>query len=332
MPGSAPAPRAGTSQRLPRLLALVPWLRTHPDVALGDAATAFGVSAKQIRSDIQLLFLCGLPGGSPGDLIDIDLEGDRITLRDPQVFDRPLRLTVDEGVALLVAVRALADVPGLTDRDALDRVRGKLELAVGNRQDLADASPAVDVSLEGADSEPMRNVQQGLTKHRRLHLTYLGAARDEVTERDVDPLRLVAKEGRWYLEGWCHLAEAMRLFRADRIHAVTVLDAPADLPPAAVPRDLAEGLFQPSPSQHLVELLLHDGAQWVTDYYPCEFVRQADGRDLLIGLRTPDTDWVRSLVLRLGGRAEVVSPLSLANEVTAQARAALAAYTQDPPR
>lgn len=328
MTGPAQPAGGGTAARLPRLLALVPWLRTHPDVRLSDAAAAFGVTPKQIRSDIQLLFLCGLPGGSPGDLIDIDLDGDRVTLLDAQVFDRPLRLTADEGLALLVAVRALADVPGLTDLDALERVRAKLELAVGGRGELAE--PAVSVSLEGGDTEAMTHVRQALTDGRRLHLTYLGAARDEVTERDVDPIQVVAKEGRWYLEGWCHLAEAMRLFRTDRIQSATVLDVPASPPPAAVPRDLAEGLFQPSPDQQLVELLLHDGAQWVADYYPCEYVRPAEQRDLLIGLRTPDPDWVRSLVLRLGGRAEVVSPASLGEEVVEQARAALAAYEQDP--
>lgn len=318
----------GTGARLPRLLALVPWLRTHPNVSLGDAAAAFGVTSKQIRSDIQLLFLCGLPGGSPGDLIDIDLEGDRITLLDPQVFDRPLRLTADEGLALLVAVRALGDVPGLTDLDALDRVRGKLELAVGGSAELAE--PAVSISLEGADTDAMTNVRRALEQRRRLHLTYLGAARDEVTERDVDPVQLVAKEGRWYLEGWCHRAEAMRLFRADRIQDALILDDPANPPPTAVPRDLEEGLFRPAPDQQLVELRLRDGAHWVADYYPCEYVRPGDGRDLLIGLRTADTDWVVSLVLRLGGRADVVSPAELAGSVARQARAALAAYRQHP--
>lgn len=328
-PKPTPATGTGTADRLPRLLALVPWLRTHPAVAVRDAAEAFAVSESQIRKDIQLLFLCGLPGGSPGDLIDIDLDGDRITLLDPQVFDRPLRLTRDEGLALLVAVRALSDVPGLTDRDALDRVLAKLEIAVGGDGELAEVSSSVAVTLEGAQSEEMTTIRRALVEGRRLHLTHIGGSRDELTERDVDPIRLVAREGRWYLEAWCHLAEAMRLFRVDRIQAVTILDIAASPPPTAIPRDLAEGLFQPSPEQQLVELLLHDGAQWVADYYPCEYVRTAAGRDLRVGLRTPDTGWVCSLVLRLGGRAEVLAPASLAEQVTEQARAALQAYGQD---
>ena len=50
-----------------------------------------------------------------------------------------------------------------------------------------------------------------------------------------------------------------------------------------------------------------------------------DGR-LRIGLRTPDTAWLRRLALRLGEDARVVSPAGLADEVRATAAAALAQY------
>jgi proteasome accessory factor C len=310
------------AQRLPRLLALVPWLRTHPGVLLTEAADAFGVTPRQLRSDLELLFLCGLPGGSPGDLIDIDLDGDTITLIDPQVLDRPLRLTADEGNALLVAVRALEDVPGLADRDVLTRLRVKLEAAIGTSAE----PPAVSVSLESPEGDAMRDMRRGVDERRRLHLSYLGAARDEVTERDVDPMRIVLKDGHWYLEAWCHRAEAVRLFRADRVEHVTVLDEPAAPPPAAVPRDLAEGLYRPAPEHVLADLALAPSAHWVADYYPCEYVeRHADGT-LRVGIRTADPRWIRSLVLRLGGTARVLAPTALADEIRELASRALAAY------
>jgi proteasome accessory factor C len=314
---------AASTERLPRLLSLVPWLRTHPGVTFAEAAEAFGVSERQLRADVSLLFLCGLPGGSPGDLIDIDFEGDHITLLDPQVLDRPLRLTADEGNALLVAVRALSDVPGLTDRDALDRVRGKLETAVGGS---TEEQPAVSVALEAPAPDAMLALRRGVDEQRRLHLRYLGAARDEVTERDVDPLRLVLTDGHWYLEAYCHRAEALRLFRADRIQEANVLDVPAAPPPSAVPRDLADGLFKPTPDQLLVELELEPGAQWVADYYPCEFTRLEPDGTLRVALRTPDPAWIRSLVLRLAGRARVIVPAQLAGEVQQLASAAIAQY------
>lgn len=315
--------------RLPRLLALVPWLRTHPGVLLSEAADAFGVTPKQLRADLELLFLCGLPGGSPGDLIDIDLDGDRITLLDPQVLDRPLRLTVDEGNALLVAVRALEDVPGLSDRDVLRRLRTKLESAVGGRD--LDEPPALSVALDAPEGEAMEAMRRGVDERRRLHLSYLGAGREELTERDVDPMRIVLKDGHWYLEAWCHRAEAVRLFRVSRVHAVAVLDEPATPPPSAVPRDLAEGLFRPAPEHLLVELELEPRSHWVGDYYPCEYVEPGPGEVLRVGLRTADTAWIRSLVLRLGGAAHVTAPVELAREIRQLARLALAAYDDESP-
>lgn len=314
---------SGTAQRLQRLLALVPWLRTHPGATVTDAARTFAITESQLRADIELLFCCGLPGGSPGDLIDIVLEEDRIIVLDPQQLDRPLRLLSEEALALLVAVRALADVPGLIEREALERVQRKLEEAIG--ADPAAPNP-LEVALTPSTGDSLRLLREGVEQRRRVHLRYLGAARDEVTERDVDPMRLLLREGYWYLEGWCHRAEAVRLFRTDRVESVALLDVPAAPPPQAVPRDLADGLFQPSPEHMLIELSLRDSARWVADYYPCEYAHEQPDGTLHIGVRTPGPDWVRALVLRLGAQVTVLAPASFAADVGDWAERALAGY------
>ena len=56
----------GERERLPRLLSLVPYLQAHPGVAIATAAADFGVSEEQLRRDLQLLWMCGLPGHGPG--------------------------------------------------------------------------------------------------------------------------------------------------------------------------------------------------------------------------------------------------------------------------
>src|SRR6195952_5175586 len=119
----------GAADRLPRLLALVPYLRTHQGAELADVATVFGISVRQIRDDLNLLWVCGLPGGGPGDLLDFAFEGERVSVTEPQTLDRPLKLTADEALALRVAARALADVPGLAERDALESAQAKLAAA-----------------------------------------------------------------------------------------------------------------------------------------------------------------------------------------------------------
>lgn len=315
----------GGADRLPRLLALVPWLLAHPGTPVGEVARVFGVSEKQVRSDLNLLWMCGLPGHTPGDLIDVSWVGDRVTLSNADTIARPLRLTSDEALALVVALRALADVPGLHERgegpSPLDRVLAKLETAAG-----AAVEPAarVEVRVE-AEERHLPLVREAVARRRRLHLVYHVAARDETTERDVDPMRLLLVEGRWYLEAWCRRVDGVRLFRLDRIVDARLLDEPADPPERARPRDLTAGLYEPAPTDARVVLRLGPRARWVADYYPTESVAD-DGDDLVVALRTPDTAWVRRLVLRLGGTARVLEPAGLAAEVDAAARAALSAY------
>ena len=312
----------GTVGQLPRLLALVPYLLARPGVRLADVAADFAVTEDRLRKDLNLLWVCGLPGHGPGDLIDVEFEGETVTLLEPAGVTRPLRLTVDEALALIVALRALAETPGLSERDPVDRALAKVELAAG-----AAAGPAhrVEIAVEG-EERVLPVVRAALEEQRLLHLSYYVPGRDETTERDVDPMRLLLVEGRSYLEGWCRRVESVRLFRLDRVHEVTLLDAPSAPPPGAQPRDLAAGLFRPGPDDLLVTLALRPAAAWVADYHPCESVTESSDGGLVVRLRARDTAWVRRLALRLGASGRILAPEALAQQVRDDAALALSAY------
>jgi len=316
----------GSTEQLPRLLSLVPYLLTRPGARMADVARTFGVTEEQLARDLELIYMCGLPGYFPGDLIEVDITASgRITVSNADPMSRPLRLSRDEALPLIVGLRMLADLPGLRDRDAVDSALAKLEDAAGDAATISSAI-AVEVEPVGGSAEIVAVVHRGLAEKRRLHLSYYVPARDETTERDVDPMRVSVVEGRSYLEGWCRLADAVRLFRLDRITAATVLDVPASPPAEAQSRDLEAGLFQPGPDDVQVVLDVAPAGRWVAEYYPCEFVEPRSDGGARIGLRTPDTRWVRRLALRLGGGGRVVEPPELAAAVSADASAALAAY------
>ena len=150
--------------------------------------------------------------------------------------------------------------------------------------------------------------------------------RDEATERDVDPMRLLVVEGRPYLEGWCLRAEGVRVFRLDRVLGLEVLDVPAAPPAEAQPVDVDQGLFRPSPDDVPVVLELSAAGRWVAEYYPCESVTDLEDGRLRVVLRTPDPGWVRRLALRLGEDGRVISPPSLVADIREAATAALANY------
>ncbi|GLZ16359.1 protein pafC [Actinomadura sp. NBRC 104425] len=328
-PAARAAGRATTStDRLARLLALVPYVISRDSVALDQAARAFGVTEKQLIDDLNLLWCVELRAPDPYCPIDLSYEGGEIIVTEAESIARPLRLKVDEASALLVALRMLADIPGLPDRDALSRLIAKLETAAG-----VAAAPASKVAVEveaggAADaSGHLASLRDAIARGRRVHLAYYVPARDENTERDVDPMRLLVVEGSTYLEGWCRRAEAVRLFRLDRITSLRVLDeVPAQVPEDAEPRDVDAGLYRPSPDDVVVTLELTAQGRWVADCYPCESVRELGEGRLEVVLRTSDTRWVRGLALRLGDQGRVVAPAELAAEIRGDASRALALY------
>lgn len=314
----------GATARLSRLLALVPYLLARQGVPIGEAAREFGISERQLVKDLELLFVCGLPGHLPDDLIEADWESGHVYVSNADAIARPLRLGVDEAVALLVGLRTLAELPGLHDRDAIERAIAKLERAAG---DAAAPGGQVAVEVDGHGRGAILALwHQALALGRRLHLRYHVPARDETTERDVDPMRVVVVDGRPYLEAWCRRAEDVRLFRLDRVVDAKLLDISAAVPEDARHRDFDEGVFQPSPDDLLVTVDLRPAGHWVAEYYPCESIEDLENDVLRITLRTADTRWVERLLLRLGGSGQVVEPVDLADRVRNKAMAALATY------
>ncbi len=330
---------SGLTERLPRLLSLVPYLLARPGIPLADVAADFGVGERQLRRDLELLWMCGLPGYGPGDLIDLSFEGDTISVNFDAGMNRPLRLTGAEATALLVALRTLGDLPGMVDTDAVRRATAKIERAVG---DAGAAGVAVEVSRQ--EQATTTAVREALEAGRALTIRYYTAGRDAVTRRTVDPMRLLLVEGRGYLEAWCRRAGAVRLFRLDRVDEVVVLDEPAAAPPDAAPADLSGGVFQARPEQGSAVLLLEPWARWVAEYYPVEQVLEIppelppepdddgtrhdhrhgrEGRARVL-LRYADPAWLVRLVLGLGGGARILEPPDLAAEVARRAARALA--------
>jgi proteasome accessory factor C len=319
-----------STERLQRLLALVPYVVSRKVVGLAETAAAFGVSERELVDDLNLLWCVELRAPDPYCPIDLSYEGGEIVVSQAESIARPLRLAVDEASALLVALRMLAEVPGLEDRSAMSRLIAKLETAAGEAAFVsAQVAVQVDVPDGGAEGVAAR-IGAALAAGRRVHLRYYVPGRDEATERDVDPMRLLVVEGRPYLEGWCRRAEAVRLFRLDRVLALEVLDVPKSPPPEAEYRDVDQGLFRPSDDDARVELELSAHGRWVAENYPCESVSDLEDGRLRVVLRTPDTGWVRRLALQLGEDGRVVSPPELAAEIRDAAAAALANYAELP--
>ncbi|MEV6250831.1 MULTISPECIES: helix-turn-helix transcriptional regulator [Streptomyces] len=304
-----------------RMLSLVTYLRERPGAHVADVARAFGITEDELISDLDVLPMCGTSFRG-GDLLDIDTDGDRIWWHNPDDVAEPLRLAADEATALLVAARAVATLPGLreSDREALLRATAKLEAAAG---EAAGASSRLSVTFE-SEGGVFAEVDRAISERRRLWVRYYSPARDELTEREVDPIRLFAV-GHTYMEAWCRLSEARRTFRLDRVAEIRILDEQA-APPELELRDLSEGLVQPSADDPEVVVEVGPGGRWVAEYYPHDRADELPDGGLRISLRTPDPASLRRLALRLGSDGRIVVPQELADNARTAAAAALAAY------
>ncbi len=339
----------GAREQVARLLTLVPYLHARGEVGLADAADALGVGQDQLVRDLRVLFMCGLPGGFPDDLIDVDLdaleteEGEPrsdgvIRVRNVPYLARPLRLTATEASAVIVALRALrAGARGDTVA-IVDRVLGKLESAASAGP--VDGRVAVDLPDPREDEpaaparpdevELLARLEDAVRRQVQVELDYYTPARDEQSTRVVDPHGLAERDGHTYLDAYCHSADAPRLFRTDRIAAARVLDA-AVTTAADAPRDLEAGFFAHDTAATRLTVRLATPARWVTEYYPVEDVRPAPGAageagavdvDLLVA----DERWLVRLLLRLAPHAQVVDSQQTAEHLAAAARAARALY------
>ncbi|MCH7231539.1 WYL domain-containing protein [Glycomyces sp. L485] len=317
-----------TNTRVARLLNLVPYLVARPEgVPISELADDFGVPVVQIRADLTLLWMCGLPGYGPGDLIDIAFDADTVRVIFAAGMDRPVRLAGHEALALSVALRVLADTPGVGDRAAIASALDKLAAAAGVE---ATEVPVRDTVAEADVERYAALVESG----NAARITYYSASRDTTSERIIDPIEVVAAEGHAYLRAWCRSAEEVRQFRLDRIDACTVIDEPAASSAGLASRGPAGAAdsAEPAPTAFLeaelprIELRVGPGAKSITDSYPCEeVVGEADGHRR-VTMRVRDLDWARRLVLGLGGEAQVIAPAELRESVKDSARAALARY------
>ncbi len=309
-------------ERLARMLVVVPYLIQHPGTTLDEASTLFDIPMTQLRRDLEMLFLAGLPPYGPGDLIDVDIDeegGVWISMADH--FARPLRLTRQEALAVYVRATELAATPGMPGAPALTSALAKLRAALGS-ETLGDAA---GIAAADAGSAPpfLDEVRTAAQDRQRLVIAYAAASTGERTERRIDPEAVFASSGQWYVAAWDVDLDDERLLRVDRIDEVRPSGErfePRGLEGAGRP------LYTPGAQDVRIRVRLRPEARWVAEYYVATDPVEEDDGNLVVTLPTGQVTWAARLLLRLGSDADVLDPDTVRDEVRAQARATLARY------
>ncbi len=304
-----------SSDQVSRLFALVPYLQARPGVPIAEVARTFAISEAQVLADLQVLWMCGLPGGMPDDLIEIDMdavEGEGVVhLTNADYLVRPLRFTRDEAVSLAVALNTISEV-------ATGELQADATSAVAKLTAITGAAEPVLLAINTGDAELRQLLLDAIASRQRLRLVYDGQARGETTRPVVDAAGIEMRDGVTYLQAWSLDRGDWRTYRLDRIVSATPTgEAAADHGPAP---ELSQGWFADSAGQ--VTLELSPSASWVADYYPVRDVRQLR-RGLRATFPVADAGWLTSLLLRLGAQVRKVTPPEAAAAALAAAQEAL---------
>lgn len=317
------SPRPLVGPRLRRVLALVPYVLAHPGVSIAELAERFEVSQAELERDLELLPLCGLPPYTADRLMDVWVVDGAVQIRLAEYFERPLRLTPAEGLALLAAGRASLSVPGSDPNGPLATALDKLDV-------MLDAGGRLAVDVGGSDH--LEELQAAASESEQVEIDYYSFSRDEMTTRIVDPWRVFHAFGAWYLAAWCHRATAERLFRVDRVRAVRPTGEHFELPEPPESEtgeravDAAELVYRPQPEDLRVTLRLAPSADWVVESFPHEVAEQSDDGSWRVVLAVSEPAWLERLLLALGPDATVEGPPEASRVATDAAARILRRY------
>jgi predicted DNA-binding transcriptional regulator YafY len=287
--------------KVARLLALTPWIAAHPDGAsMADICDRFDISPRQLKSDLMVLNLVGVAPRSPGDFVDVVIDGDRVSIR-PQWFDRPPALTAAQGLALLAAADGLQDVQGADPDGPLARALAKVQESIG-----MEVGRDVDVDLGSADHEVMAQVSQAVLGQTQLAVSYYSHGTDRVTDRSIEPWRLFSSDGFWYVDAWCLDANALRKFRLDRFVAVASNGAKATVvrPEISEPGNRS---YNPGENDVEVTLVIDAEVAWVVDRWNASSVTNLPDGRVQVELSVGSLAWLERLLVQLGARVSVTA-------------------------
>jgi predicted DNA-binding transcriptional regulator YafY len=289
-----------TTGRINRLLAMLPWVIANPGSSVDEVCERFGYRRSDLIKDLNTVFVCGLPGYGPGDLMDASIDDDEIVVEMADYFSRPLRLTAPEALGILASGKAVQSAG--SGGDALDRAIQKLEGML-----LPEGADAVVVDIP----EPplVGELRTAATEGSVMQIDHTSVASGAARIRDIEPWAVFTTLGNWYVSGFCRSADAERVFRIDRIRTVTPTGE--RFTPNPTPHD-ASIRYTPGDDDVHVTIRLFGDARWVADYYPVDVID--DGPEMMtIQMSVGDAAVAARLLIRLGSTAEVVEGSKAAN-------------------
>ncbi|PQZ93907.1 hypothetical protein CQ018_09730 [Arthrobacter sp. MYb227] len=304
--------RPPSTEAVARNLDIIAYVAKFGSPTVTQTAKHFGLSEKVLLAHLQTIMMCGVPNGLPDELIDVEWETGTISINNAEALNAPIRLSLPEAAAMLSGLASLRQLPDFEHSVAVESAFEKLQrAAIGFEGIDAVLSIALRSTEENANYAALI---QAIRDKRVVNLGYYSASRDAVSERLVEPIRLVEHSGKQYLRAWSRPNEQIRSFRVDRIQHADITKEHFE----AIKQkhdDLDDIFFTPGADDTLVVLGFGKRLELLADEYGPEQWANWQG-ELIAEIRMSSTDVLPGMVAYHGGDLRVLGPASLREEVT----------------
>ena len=296
-----------------RLLDLVPFITTHQGISIKELAKEFDVSTEELLDDLNTLWMCGLPGYTPLELIDLSFESGYVSIRNAEILQKVRLLTKEELVVVAIGLDFLKESIGQEREDliaALDSLQKKIKLLIG---DITHASPTVDSAHRAI-------ILRAVKERKDLEIDYHSLIRDELSTRRVTPIELGEDKGIEVLLAYCSKASGFRTFRLDNVKKVALLDVSSSVSKS---QDVAAALFT-------AKCRVNSRLRTTYERFRIETSPLTPlSKDGVIEVTSFSQDWLVRNFMSTLANAEIIDPVDLIKRVGQKAQATLDLYSNE---
>ena len=298
------------ANRALRTMDLIPYILENPGVSIIKLAKQFSVTEKQIESDLQLVFMCGLPGYTPYELIDLIFEDGVVSIIDPQVLDKPRRFTKSELVVIALGLQLLGELSA-SDSARLSRIK-----LLSNKITQLGGSNSIIFAPSSSKSPFVEVISKAITNKKSLTMQYQSLVKDEVSIRTIFPHNLYFMNGNLYLSAMDLSAKADRVFKVELIKT------------CEVGNDISSEVVNENNSTIEVVLDVQKTCKNFIERNSSIITAVEEQKNCFrVHLKLSNLEWLKRSILSNSPGIKVISPSLLAQEVSALATSLLASYT-----
>ena len=297
------------ANRALRTMDLIPYILENPGVSITKLAKQFSVTEKQIESDLQLVFMCGLPGYTPYELIDLIFEEGIVSIIDPQVLDKPRRFTKSELVVIALGLQLLGELSS-SDSTRLSKIK-----LLSNKITQLGGSNSVIFAPSSSKSPFVEVISKAITNKKSLTIQYQSLVKDEVSIRTIFPHNLYFMNGNLYLSAMDLTAKADRVFKVELIKT------------CEVGNDISSEIVNENNSTIEVVLDVQKTYKNFIERNSSIITAVEEQKNCFrVHLKLSNLEWLKRSILSNSPGIKVISPSLLAQEVSALATSLLASY------